>query len=106
VQSQEDQALDGFPAAKPNRRNISQARVISEQTARTHVGCILIKLRLRDRAQAVVLAYESGLVKPGGDGAAGSGPGAGAGIPRPAGLRATLCPALRRIIWPAWRASR
>ena len=44
---------------------ISTALVIAEQTTKTHVGRILMKLRLRDRAQAVVLAYESGLVTPG-----------------------------------------
>ena len=45
---------------------ISQALVIAEQTAKAHVGRILVKLSLRDRAQAVVLAYETGLVIPGG----------------------------------------
>ena len=44
---------------------ISEALVISEQTTKTHVWRILAKLDLRDRAQAVVLAYESGLVTPG-----------------------------------------
>ena len=44
---------------------ISEALVIAEQTTKTHVGRILAKLDLRDRAQAVVLAYESGLITPG-----------------------------------------
>jgi DNA-binding NarL/FixJ family response regulator len=44
---------------------ISSALFIAEQTTKTHVGRILAKLGLRDRAQAVVLAYESGLVTPG-----------------------------------------
>ena len=39
--------------------------VISHATAKTHVSRILTKLHLRDRAQLVVLAYESGLVVPG-----------------------------------------
>jgi DNA-binding NarL/FixJ family response regulator len=45
---------------------ISDTLVIAGQTTKTYVGRILAKLDLRDRAQAVVLAYETGLVAPGG----------------------------------------
>jgi DNA-binding CsgD family transcriptional regulator len=40
---------------------------LSETTVKTHVTRILAKLNLRDRAQAIVAAYESGLVTPGAD---------------------------------------
>ena len=44
---------------------IAKALVLSEATVKTHVARIFAKLQLRDRAQAVVLAYETGLVVPG-----------------------------------------
>jgi DNA-binding NarL/FixJ family response regulator len=44
---------------------IAGTLVLAEQTVKTHVGRILAKLDLRDRAQVVVAAYESGLVTPG-----------------------------------------
>ena len=44
---------------------IAEKLVVSDATAKTHVAHILGKLRVRDRVQAVILAYESGLVRPG-----------------------------------------
>ncbi len=44
---------------------LAQALTLSEATVKTHVARIFAKLSLRDRAQAVVLAYETGLVTPG-----------------------------------------
>lgn len=44
---------------------IAERLIVSEATVRTHVNRVLTKLNLRDRTQAAVLAYESGLVQPG-----------------------------------------
>jgi len=45
---------------------IASALYVSEATVKTHVAHALTKLGLRDRVQAVVFAYESGLIEPGG----------------------------------------
>jgi DNA-binding NarL/FixJ family response regulator len=55
----------GYIAKGLSNAEIARAAFVSETTVKTHVAHILMKLRLRDRVQAVVYAYENGVVQPG-----------------------------------------
>jgi len=60
-----ERTVFGALAAGRSNREIATELQLSEGTVKIHVGRVLAKLSLRDRVQAVILAYESGLIAPG-----------------------------------------
>ncbi|HYH33679.1 MAG TPA: response regulator transcription factor, partial [Nocardioides sp.] len=58
----------GLLARGLTNQEVSRRLFVSEATTKTHVSNILAKLQITDRVQAVIVAYEAGLVRPGAPG--------------------------------------
>ncbi|MBT2529452.1 response regulator transcription factor [Streptomyces sp. ISL-99] len=63
--TEREREVMGLVGAGLSNDEIAQRLVLSPATAKTHVSRIMTKLSVRDRAQLVVLAYESGMITPG-----------------------------------------
>jgi DNA-binding NarL/FixJ family response regulator len=64
VLTDREREVVGLVAEGLNNTEIAERLVVSPATAKTHVSRIMSKLGARDRAQLVVLAYQSGLIQP------------------------------------------
>jgi DNA-binding NarL/FixJ family response regulator len=65
AQDEHDRDRAALVARGLSNAEIAQHLYVSPATAKTHVARLLMKLGARDRAQLIVIAYESGLVTPG-----------------------------------------